>query len=157
MMPPAAAARHPARGEAVFARADAARGAKSPADAVPLLIVEDDYLVAAEMEDSLSQAGFQIVGIAGSADEALKFAAATRPALVIMDIRLRGKRDGIDAALELFSRYGIRVVFATAHQTADARQRAAAANPLAWVPKPYTQATLIDVVRRALRELNSRQ
>lgn len=103
------------------------------------------------------QAGLEIAGIANSAEESLELAAAERPALVVMDIRLNGKRDGVDAALELFATHGIRCVFATAHQTADAHARAEPAQPLAWVPKPYTMRTLVEVVRQAVRELYSKQ
>jgi len=151
--PRAAAPASRSRAEAVSA-GDAAGGAKRRAEATRILIVEDDYLVASEMEDALGGAGLQVVGVAASADEALALAAAERPALAVMDIRLRGARDGIDAARDLFARYGLRVVFATAHLTPDARERAEAAKPLAWVPKPYAPATLIEIVRRAVRELN---
>ena len=70
-----------------------------------------------------------------------------------MDIRLNGARDGIDAALELFAKYGIRCVFATAYQTREMRSRAEPARPLAWLSKPYVMSTLVDSVQRALRDL----
>ena len=81
--------------------------------------------------------------MAASAEKALALAVAKPPALVIMDVRLRGRRDGIDAALELFSRHGIRVVFATAHDDGSVRRRARPASPLAWLPKPYSMASLV--------------
>jgi len=137
------------------ARNGALGRAKATGGAGRILIVEDDFLVASAMEDALRDAGLQVAGIAASADEALALAAAEKPALAVMDVRLRGGRDGIDAALELFARHGVRVVFATAHQTPDARARAAPANPLAWVPKPYASATLVDIVRRAVRDVSS--
>jgi DNA-binding NarL/FixJ family response regulator len=122
-----------------------------------ILIVEDDYLVTQEMEAALTQSGFEVAGIAMSADDALELAAAEHPSLVVMDIRLMGKRDGIDVALELFRKYGIRCIFATAHQTADARDRASPANPLAWLAKPYTMPSLVNTVRSAVRELRGLQ
>jgi DNA-binding NarL/FixJ family response regulator len=71
-----------------------------------------------------------------------------------MDIRLNGNRDGIDVALDLFATHGIRCIFATAHQTADARKRAEPANPIAWLPKPYTMPALVAVVRSAVAQLH---
>jgi DNA-binding NarL/FixJ family response regulator len=118
-----------------------------------ILIVEDDYLVAMQMEAALTEAGFEIPGIASSAEEALELAAVRRPAMVVMDVRLGGRRDGIDAALELFGRHGIRCIFATAHYDAKVRARAQPAAPLAWVPKPYAMPALVGAVQRALREL----
>ena len=129
---------------------------KRPEAADRILIAEDDFLVASEMEAALAQAGFEVIGIASSADQALDLAAAERPALVVMDVRLNGTRDGIDAALELFATHGIRCVFATAHQTAETRTRAQPANPLRWLAKPYTMLSLVDTVRRALQELQPR-
>ena len=117
------------------------------------MIVEDDFLIASEVEGALIEAGYEVVGIAASAEEAIELAAARRPLLAVMDIRLVGPRDGIDVALELFGTHGVRSIFATAHQTPETRQRAHPANPLGWVPKPYSMAALIEAVRQAIRDL----
>jgi two-component system, response regulator PdtaR len=109
--------------------------------------------VALELEAGLKDAGFEVIGIAASADDALRLAESGRPVLAIMDIRLAGPRDGIDAALELFRRNGIRSIFATAHLDARTRARAEAAAPLGWLPKPYTLDTLVTTIERALRAL----
>jgi DNA-binding NarL/FixJ family response regulator len=114
------------------------------------LIVEDDFLVATQIESALADAGFEIAGTAASADEALELASSHRPALCVMDIRLAGSRDGVDAALELFRAHGIRCIFATAHYDHDVRSRAAGAYPLGWLQKPYTMASLVAMVRNAL-------
>src|SRR5712671_78232 len=70
-----------------------------------ILIVEDDYFVATALEQDLTDAGFEVVGIAVTAEEALDLGNLHRPALAVMDIRLAGARDGIDAALELRSQF----------------------------------------------------
>ncbi len=139
----------------VYSRDETSGPAKAIAKTPRVLIVEDDYLVAMQMESALTEAGFDVAGLAGSADEALELVAAQPPVLVVMDVRLSGQRDGIDAALELFKKYGVRCVFATAHHTAEARARAEPAQPLAWVPKPYTMPALIDAVRSAFRDLTN--
>src|SRR4051794_1444748 len=72
-----------------------------------ILIVEDDFLIASDAQSALREAGFDVVGIAASAEEATELVSAGRPALAIMDIRLIGRRDGIDLALELFRMYGL--------------------------------------------------
>jgi len=120
-----------------------------------ILIVEDDVLVASEMEVTLSDAGFEIVGVAASANEALLLAGAESPVLAVMDIRIAGDRDGIDTALELFRSHGIRCIFASAHSDHDSRRRAAPAAPLGWLQKPYSMASLTAMVRAALHELRS--
>jgi two-component system, response regulator PdtaR len=124
----------------------AADEAKKPT----VLIVEDEYLLALQSEMALRDAGFDIVGIATAADQAVDVARSERPHVVIMDIRLKGARDGIDAALEIYRTTGIRCVFATAHNDSETLRRANAAEPLGWLPKPYTPDQLVRVAREIL-------
>lgn len=118
-----------------------------------ILVVEDEYLVAMMMENDLDEAGFNIVGIANSAEKAVAMALTEKPDFIIMDIRLIGERDGIDAALEIFTKTGIRCLFATAHGDAQSKTRAAAASPLGWLQKPYGRAALVGAVRDAAAQL----
>ena len=138
----------------LFARNDESGSKKSPPEPTRILIAEDDYLVATQMEDALMQAGFQPAAVVASAEEAVKAAVDNRVALVVMDIRLAGKRDGVDAAIELFQKHGMRCIFATAHVDAAVRQRAEAAQPLGWLQKPYSMTSLIELVREALGRLD---
>jgi len=119
-----------------------------------ILIVEDDYLVAMEAEAAVVEAGFEAAGIANSADEAVKLAKSERPTLIVMDIRLIGKRDGIEAASDIFKETGVRCIFATAHHTLATRTRAAPTCPLGWLPKPYSMEDLIDTIKSAVAELD---
>jgi two-component system, response regulator PdtaR len=122
-------------------------------DSAKILIVEDDYLAASEIEDVLREAGYEIVGIVDSAPAAVKLARSETPTLIIMDIRLIGRADGVDAALEIFRDTGIRCIFATAHCDAGVRARAQAADPLGWLPKPYAPHALIAMVRHAVAKI----
>ena len=126
---------------------DGGSGAPTP---IRVLIVEDDYFVGLVVENHLRDAGFEVVGIAGTAEEALKFAADMNPAITIMDIRLAGNRDGIDAAIELFSRFSIRSIFATAHSDLETRRRAEPAQPLGWLTKPYSPEEVASAIKHAL-------
>jgi DNA-binding NarL/FixJ family response regulator len=121
--------------------------------AARILIVEDDFLAASDMETVLTEAGYQVAGIANRADEAVRLAKSESPALIVMDIRLIGKADGIDAALEIFRETGIRCVFATAHHDQHMRSRAQGAAPLGWLPKPYAAHALIATVKHAIAQL----
>jgi DNA-binding NarL/FixJ family response regulator len=121
----------------------------------PILVVEDDFLVAMQVEAALTEAGYALLGTAAAGEEALDIVATTRPGLVLMDIRLAGTMDGVEAALELFRRYGIRCIFATAHQDPEVRRRAAPAKPLAWLGKPYSMPTLLEAVRQGFADLDS--
>jgi two-component system, response regulator PdtaR len=135
--------------------APAADGAVSGGTDERILIVEDDVLIASQMEAALAEDGFEIAGVASTGKEAFQLAEAQSPTLVVMDIRLAGDQDGIDAALELFRAHGIRCIFASAHSDEDTRRRAAPAAPLGWLQKPYTMASLTAMVRAAFKELRN--
>jgi DNA-binding NarL/FixJ family response regulator len=124
-----------------------------PAKLRRILLVEDDYLAATDAEAALLDAGFEVIGPAISAEEAIELARTEMPELVIMDIRLTGPRDGIDAAREILRSTGIRSLFATAHSTSAIRNRAEETTPLGWLAKPYTPQALVDSVRAALARL----
>ncbi|MGI8852053.1 MAG: response regulator [Methyloceanibacter sp.] len=115
-----------------------------------ILIVEDDYFVSLELEHRLVSAGFEVTGIATSADEATQMAAVQKPELVVMDIRLVGRRDGVDAAIELREKYGIPAIFASAHVDAETRRRALPARPVGWLQKPYSSDSIVRLIKEAL-------
>ena len=112
--------------------------------------------MAAQIEAALIDAGFAIAGVGSSADDAIELASSQRPALCVMDIRLAGARDGIEAAIEIFKAHGIRCIFATAHADSDARVRAEKALPLGWLQKPFSMTSLVVAVSGAVRKLRGR-
>jgi len=116
-----------------------------------VLIVEDNYFVAHQCAGALGAAGFEVVGIVATGEEAVVVATAERPSLVLMDIYLAGKRDGIDAAIELLQRFGIRSIFASAFGDTAMRERAERAEPLGWLPKPFSDAKLVATVEGAIK------
>jgi two-component system, response regulator PdtaR len=118
-----------------------------------VLVVEDDFLIAMQNEVALTAAGFEVVGPATTAEEAVALAGEVQPVLAVMDIRLASTRDGIDAARQLYQDFAIRCIFATAHDDAHTRGRAEPYAPLGWLPKPYTMASLVAVVAGAIAEL----
>jgi CheY-like chemotaxis protein len=124
----------------------------TPDPAPRILVVEDDYFVALDLAGGLRDAGMQVLGPVPTAEEALALAKSERPVLALMDIRLAGAKDGIEAALELYRDLGIRCIFASAHVEPPYRQRAAAAAPLGWVQKPYTIPAIVSAVKKALLE-----
>jgi DNA-binding NarL/FixJ family response regulator len=114
-----------------------------------VLIVEDELLIALELERELIAAGFEVVGMARTAEEAVNTAERGRPDAVLMDIRLGGARDGVDAALEIWQRFEIRSVFVSGNIDDAMRQRAAAARPLGFVSKPFFASQIVGLLRSA--------
>lgn len=119
-----------------------------------ILVVEDDFLIGLQTVAALADAGFNVIGTATTAEEAIALAKAQRPSLAVMDIRLASERDGIDAARELFKELGIRCIFATAHDDPHTRRRAEPYAPLGWLAKPYTMTSLVTSVVDALSQLD---
>jgi DNA-binding NarL/FixJ family response regulator len=118
-----------------------------------VLVVEDDFLIAMQTEIALTAAGFEVVGPAATAEEAVVLAGEAQPTLAVMDIRLASTRDGIDAARQLYQDFAIRCIFATAHDDAHTRRRAEPYAPLGWLPKPYTMTSLVALVAEAVAAL----
>jgi DNA-binding NarL/FixJ family response regulator len=118
-----------------------------------ILIVEDDYLVALQFENALTEAGYEVVDIASTAEEAVQLIPDHQPELVLMDVRLAGPRDGIQAAMEILDRFGIRSIFVSAFADASTRARADRANPIAWLAKPVADRRLVTTVNTALRDI----
>jgi CheY-like chemotaxis protein len=107
-----------------------------------VLIVEDEFFIALDTEEQLHALGHTVVGTAVSAEEAIRIAGVERPDLVLMDIRLVGHTDGIAAALEIRSRYGVESIFVTANTDPTTLARAQSINPLGVLQKPLTRDRL---------------
>jgi CheY-like chemotaxis protein len=107
-----------------------------------VLIVEDEFFISLHTKQLLQVLGHVVVGIAVSADQAIHFAEQERPDVVLMDIRLNGSRDGIEAADEIRKRLGIGSIFLTANTDPLTRQRALASQPLGFLEKPLTEQRL---------------
>ena len=121
--------------------------------AARIQIVEDQYVVAQDCERCLTQAGFECTGFATTATNAFDLAERDRPDLILMDVRLASRIDGVDAAIAIFERLGIRSLFISAHADQVMREQARLARPLGWLNKPYTQAELVQAIRAAVAEL----
>jgi CheY-like chemotaxis protein len=117
-----------------------------------ILIVEDEYLVGMIIEDTLLEAGHEVLALVRTGEEAVKEGTKLRPDLVLMDIRLAGKMTGIEAAIELRAA-GIPSVFASAHTDPGMRLSGEEAKPLGWLAKPFTSSGLSSAVDAALAHL----
>ena len=115
-----------------------------------VLVVEDNLFVAQQCKNALTKAGYEVIDVVTTAEEAVERALQQRPDMVLMDIYLRGPRDGVEAALEIFERSGIRSIYASEVSDAGMQARAALTQPLAWLPKPFNDRKLVATVNAAL-------
>ena len=115
------------------------------------LIVEDEVLIVEELTERLSALGFSVIGAVGSADEGIEIATRHRPDLVLMDIRLKGKKDGIDAALEIRRQVDVPIVYLTAHSDRNTVDRAKRTDHDGFVLKPFRGSELSTTIGIALQ------
>lgn len=115
---------------------------------VSVLVVEDEALVALFLEDTLDTLGYTCCGVAASADEAIGLAASQRPDLALVDVGLRGTRDGITVAAELVE-LGVAVVFMTGASDSETRRRAEAVRPQAFLSKPCNESEIARALETA--------
>ena len=134
-------------------RTESAFGEDADLDAIRILIVEDDWFVSMEMEHVLETEGYDVVGVATAAEEAVSLAAQRQPDLILMDIRLRGDTDGIVAAIEINRRHGIRCLFCSAHTDPGTIERGQMADPVGWLAKPFSGPQLTEAIVAALDAL----
>lgn len=112
-----------------------------------VLIVEDEVFIQLDLERELLAAGFTVVGITDTADDAVRFAETETPDVVLMDVRLRGTRDGVDAALEIWERFGIPCLIISGNVDQALIARAAAAQPIGFVHKPFVGSHVVALLK----------
>ena len=117
-----------------------------------IMLVEDEKVVAADIQECVRGLGYEVVGAATSGTEALRLAVKTEPDLVLMDIKLKGIVDGIDVAGALYEQLQIPVVYLTAHADAEILERAKQTAPSGYVLKPFDDRTLRTAIEIAFHQ-----
>src|ERR1051325_5564674 len=115
-----------------------------------ILIVEDEGIVAADLEDRLKHLGYTVTGMAASGEQALRQVADTKPDLVLMDIILQGSMDGVEAGNQIINQHGLPVVYLTAHADELTVRRARDTGPFGYVLKPFDERELSIAIEIAL-------
>ena len=117
-----------------------------------VLVVEDDYFIAHGVAAAFQGAGFEILGPFANSDAALGAARAACPRLTVMDVRIKGRRDGVEAARELRTICDCPILFHTDYADAETTARMRAVPNAELLRKPAPAAALLDAARLALTE-----
>ena len=124
--------------------------------------MEDEILIAEELRERLSRLGFFVIAVVDSAEEGVAIATSERPDVVLMDIRLKGAKDGVQAAEEIHGLVDVPVVYLTAHSDRLTVERAKRTHYDGFILKPFRakelQSTIeIAIQRHALRTSEKEQ
>ena len=115
-----------------------------------ILIVEDESIIAMEISSRLQKLGYRVAAITHNGPEAIDKAEKLRPDLVLMDIFLKGKMDGVEAAATIKKRYEIPVIYLTANTDEQTFQRAKVTEPFGYLLKPFEERELHTTIEIAL-------
>ena len=115
-----------------------------------IMIVDDDVITVTELIEALKSSGYEIGGTAESGAKAIKMAKKTRPDLVLMDIVMPGKTDGIEAAKKIREDLGIPVIFLTGYSEEEYIERAKSARSFGYLLKPFVDAQVRSAIEIAL-------
>ncbi|WP_242040417.1 ATP-binding response regulator [Anabaena subtropica] len=124
---------------------------------VRVLIVEDEYILAMNLQESLESLGYTVVDIADSAELAIEKATELRPNLILMDIRLRGEQDGIQAAEQIWNDLQIPVIYVTGHSDKSTVERATLTFPFGYILKPVREQELYVAIKTAINRYEREQ
>ncbi len=121
-----------------------------------ILIVEDETIIAMEIESYLLKFGYEVIDICSTANEAYQKAIENDVDLILMDIYLM-EGDGIDASIQIKKEKDIPIIFLTAHIDEETIERAIEANPTAYLMKPFNRQELFAAIKIALKSLDSKK
>ncbi len=117
---------------------------------VRIQIVEDESIVAFDIQHRLAFLGYQTAGVASSGEEAIRLAAEVRPDLVLMDIRLKGPMDGVQAAEAIRTVHDVPIIFLTAYADDETLERAKVTEAFGYLLKPFQERELLITIEMAL-------
>jgi len=115
------------------------------------LIVEDETLIAEELRERLCRLGFTVIAAVSSGEEAVEIATREQPDLVLMDIRLSGDKDGVQAAREIREQVNVPIVYLTAHSDRRTVERAKRTDHDGFILKPFLRKELQSTIEVVLQ------
>lgn len=118
-----------------------------------ILLVEDDMIIAADLSIQLTKIGYKVIGISTHAEDALKTIKDNRPDIILMDIILSGKMNGIEAAIIILHEHQIPVIFLTSNSDDSTFHHALFAKPYAFIAKPFQKSELERTLQLTLQRI----
>jgi len=118
-----------------------------------IVIVEDESIIAMELEERLNQMGFAVAGTFSRGDTVITKISGLRPDLILVDINIQGSMNGIETARKIKDTYNIPFIYITANNDEETLQRAKQTNPDGFLVKPFHGTELKTVIEKALKKI----
>lgn len=120
-----------------------------------ILVLEDDLLFANNMRVLLQKLEYELIDIVDNAEDMMRLFLATNPDIVLLDIEVKGEKNGIDIAKEINeSKNPVPIIFVTAYQENDVFEQAKESKPFAYIIKPFHELTLQRSIELAIHQYN---
>ncbi len=115
-----------------------------------ILIVENERIVADDIKQRLEDLGYEVIGISGNGNDALKKTGEIKPDLILMDIILTGEVDGIETAQQISELYSVPFIYLTAYYDDEILKRASLTQPAGYITKPFDSVGLHAAIQMAI-------
>ncbi|MGB9977663.1 response regulator [Methanobacterium sp.] len=117
---------------------------------VNILIVEDESIVALDIQDKVERLGYDVLAVVSSGENAIEEVKKSQPDLILMDIVLKGKIDGIETAGQIREHFDIPIIYLTAHSDNQTLARAKITGPFGYLVKPFVDSELRSAIEDVL-------
>jgi DNA-binding LytR/AlgR family response regulator len=124
---------------------------------VKILVVEDEMIIAAKISMQLTSLGYEVTGILPRGEEAILNMAENKPDIVLLDINLKGKIDGIETAVQMQQRHNIPIIYLTANSDEATFNRAKHTKPAAFISKPFKQLDLQRAIELTISRMGGNE
>jgi len=122
-----------------------------------ILIVEDEGIVALDLEQRLNDMNYNVVGIAGNGNEAIKKTEKLRPDIILMDILIKGDLNGIETAQKIQDLYNIPFIYLTGSLDSTILERAKTTEPSGYISKPFDDTEIQNAIQRTINNHQKEQ
>ncbi len=119
-----------------------------------VLIVEDESIVAKDIQNILQKNNYEVIGIANNADTALNYLAQQMPNVILMDIMIKGNMNGIELSHKIKEEYDIPIIFLTAYSDLPTLEKAKIVEPYAYITKPFKNSDILSAIEITLFRFN---
>lgn len=121
-----------------------------------IIVVEDNILISIDIRTRLIQMDYDVVCVVNSGEDAVSKSLELKPDVIIMDIKLSGSMDGIEAARKIHEVFGIPVIFVSAYADEETIERANLVNPVCYIVKPFENVQLYTAIESALSDIKKK-